>query len=136
MREYPVKLQNHEGIVKKYESQPIVKGGILLYGSSFFTNWQNAAAEVAEASGSVNYAVLNLLDFGAMIAINLAVMNLLPFPALDGGRVLGLVLTTAVEGITRKKIDPKYEGYIHAAGMIILLAFMGFIMLKDIWGLF
>ena len=93
-------------------------------------------SEVAEASGSVNYALLNLLDFGAMIAINLAVMNLLPFPALDGGRVLGLVLTTAVEGITRKKIDPKYEGYIHAAGMIILLAFMGFIMLKDIWGLF
>ena len=58
------------------------------------------------------------------------------FVGEDGGRVLGLVLTTAVEGITRKKIDPKYEGYIHAAGMIILLAFMGFIMLKDIWGLF
>ena len=93
-------------------------------------------SEVAEASGSVSYAVLNLLDFGAMIAINLAVMNLLPVPALDGGRVVGLLLTTAVEGITRKKIDPKYEGYIHAAGMILLLGFMAFIMLKDIWGLF
>lgn len=93
-------------------------------------------SEVAEASGSVSYALLNLLDFGAMIAINLAVMNLLPIPALDGGRVVGLLLTTAVEGITRKKIDPKYEGYIHAAGMILLLGFMAFIMLKDIWGLF
>ena len=93
-------------------------------------------SEVAEASATVSYAVLNLLSFGAMIAINLAVMNLLPIPALDGGRVLGLMLTTAVEGITKKKIDPKYEGYIHAAGMIVLLAFMGFIMLKDIWGLF
>lgn len=93
-------------------------------------------SEVAEVSGTVSYAILNLLDFGAMIAINLAVMNLLPIPALDGGRVVGLLLTTAVEGITRKKIDPKYEGYIHGAGMIVLLAFMGFIMLKDIWGLF
>ena len=93
-------------------------------------------SEVAEASGSVSYAILNLLDFGAMIAINLAVMNLLPIPALDGGRVVGLLLTTAVQGITRKKIDPKYEGYIHGAFMVLLLGFMAFIMLKDIWGLF
>ena len=93
-------------------------------------------SEVAEASGTVSYAVLNLLDFGAMIAINLAVMNLLPVPALDGGRVFGLLVTTGIEAVTKKKIDPKYEGYIHAAGMILLLAFMAFIMLKDIWGLF
>jgi regulator of sigma E protease len=93
-------------------------------------------SEVAEASGSTEYAIMNLLDFGAMIAINLAVMNLLPFPALDGGRVVGLLLTTSVEAITRKKINPKIEGYIHGAGMILLLILMGVIMLKDIWGLF
>ena len=93
-------------------------------------------SEVAEASGSTEYAIMNLLDFGAMIAINLAVMNLLPFPALDGGRVVGLLLTTSVEAITRKKINPKIEGYIHGAGMILLLVLMGVIMLKDIWGLF
>jgi len=93
-------------------------------------------SEVAEASGSFSYALLNLLDFGALIAINLAVMNLLPVPALDGGRVVGLLLTTAIEGITKKKINPKYEGYIHGAGMILLLLLMAVIMLKDIWGLF
>jgi len=93
-------------------------------------------SEVAEESATVSYAILSLLSFGAMIAINLAVMNLLPIPALDGGRVFGLLVTTCIEAITRKKIDPKYEGYIHAAGMIVLLAFMGFIMLKDIWSLF
>lgn len=93
-------------------------------------------SEVADISGSVSYAVLNLFNFGAMIAINLAVMNMLPIPALDGGRVLGVVLTAAVEAVTKKKIDPKYEGYIHAAGMIILIAFMALIMLKDIWELF
>ena len=93
-------------------------------------------SEVAEESGSVSYAVLNLFNFGALIAINLAVMNMLPIPALDGGRALGVVLTAAVEAVTKKKINPKYEGYIHAAGMVVLLAFMAFIMLKDIWGLF
>ena len=60
-------------------------------------------------------------------------MNLLPIPALDGGRTLGVLLTAAVEGITRKKIDPKYEGYIHGAGMILLLGLMAFILFKDIF---
>ena len=92
--------------------------------------------EVAEASDTTEYAIMNLLDFGAMIAINLAVMNLLPFPALDGGRVVGLLLTTSIEAIIKKKINPKFEGYIHGAGMVLLLILMGVIMLKDIWGLF
>jgi regulator of sigma E protease len=62
-------------------------------------------------------------------------MNLLPIPALDGGRALCLLLTTAVEAVTKKKIDPKYEGYIHAAGMVLLLAFVAFVSFKDIWKL-
>ena len=93
-------------------------------------------SDMAQASSSAAGAVLNLLYFGGFIAVNLGVMNLLPIPALDGGRVVALLLTTAVEGITKKKINPKYEGYIHAAGMIILLAFMAFIMFKDIFTIF
>lgn len=95
-------------------------------------------SEVADASPSVGYAILNLTYFGAFIAINLAVMNLLPIPALDGGRVVGLLITTAVEAVTRKKINPKFEGYLHAGGMILLLILMAVIMFKDIfvliWG--
>ena len=91
---------------------------------------------VAEASATRLDALLNMLYFGAFIAINLAVMNLLPIPALDGGRVVGLLLTTAVEGITKKKINPKYEGYLHSAGMILLLGLMAVIMFKDIFVLF
>ena len=90
-------------------------------------------SNVAEASGSVWYAFLNLLYFGGFIAINLAVMNLLPIPALDGGRVVGLLLTAAVEGITRKKVNPNVEGYIHGVGMLLLLALMAVIMFKDIF---
>ena len=93
-------------------------------------------SETAAASKTQFDAVLNLLYFGAFIAINLAVMNLLPIPALDGGRVVGLLLTTAVEAVTRKKIDPKYEGYLHGAGMILLLILMAVIMFKDIIFLF
>ena len=88
--------------------------------------------EVANNSATWVDALLNILYFGAFIAVNLAVMNLLPIPALDGGRVVALLLTTGIEAITRKKLDPKYEGYVHAAGMILLLGLMAVIMFKDI----
>ena len=91
---------------------------------------------VAEASPTMLDALLNMLYFGAFIAINLAVMNLLPIPALDGGRVVGVLITTIVEAITRKKINPKYEGYLHGAGMVFLLGLMAVIMFKDIFVLF
>ena len=90
-------------------------------------------SQVADASETWVDALLNLLYYGAFLAINLAVMNLLPIPALDGGRVVGLLLTTAVEKITRKKINPKYEGYLHAAGMILLLVLMAVILFKDVF---
>ena len=89
----------------------------------------------SESDGFVD-ALLNLLYFGAFIAINLAVMNLLPIPALDGGRIVGVILVSAVEAVTKKKIDPKYEGYLHGAGMILLLGLMAVIMFKDIIWLF
>ena len=93
-------------------------------------------SDMAQQSATAFDAFMNMLYFGGFIAINLAVMNLLPIPALDGGRVVGLLLTTAVEKITKKKIDPKYEGYLHGAGMILLLVLMAVIMFKDIFVLF
>lgn len=93
-------------------------------------------SEVAESSSTKRDALRNMLYFGGFIAINLGVMNLLPIPALDGGRVVGVVITTAVEAVTKKKIDPKYEGYLHGAGMILLLGLMAVIMFKDIFVLF
>ena len=92
--------------------------------------------DVAASSPSWTDALLNLLYFGGFIAVNLAVMNLLPLPALDGGRIVGLMLTTIIEAITRKKINPKYEGYIHAVGMILLLVLMAVITFKDIFTIF
>ena len=74
----------------------------------------------------------NVVYLGGFIAVNLGFMNLLPIPALDGGRIVGVLLTSAIEGITRKKLNPKIEGYIHAVGMVLLLLLMAFIFLKDI----
>ena len=46
---------------------------------------------------------------------------------------MGVLITTAVEAVTKKKINPKYEGYLHGAGMIALLGLMALIMFKDIF---
>ena len=75
----------------------------------------------------------NILILAALIAINLAIMNMLPIPALDGGRVFLLLVTVLIEAVTRKKLNPKYEGYIHAAGMVLLLGLMAFVLFNDIF---
>ena len=68
----------------------------------------------------------------SMLTINLGVMNLLPLPALDGGRILFVI----IEAVTRKKINPKVESYIHFIGIILLLALMVLVSLKDVLQLF
>ena len=93
-------------------------------------------SDMAEASETWVDAILNMLYFGGFIAVNLAMMNLLPIPALDGGRVLALLVTTVIVKITGKPVNPKVEGYIHAVGMILLLGLMAIIMFKDIFTIF
>ncbi len=93
-------------------------------------------SDMAAQSATWVDALLNMLYFGGFIAINLAVMNMLPIPALDGGRVVALLLTTGFEKITKKKINPKFEAYLHGAGMVLLLVLMAVIMFKDIFTIF
>jgi regulator of sigma E protease len=71
--------------------------------------------------------ILNVL---ALITVNLGVMNLLPIPALDGGRLLFLI----IEGIRRKPI--KNEGMIHFIGFALLMVLIVLITFKDIMHLF
>ena len=96
----------------------------------------NLMAETGEQAESTSDAMYNILFLGAFIAVNLALMNLLPIPALDGGRIFLLLVTWLIESVTRKKLDPKYEGYIHGAGMLLLLGLMAFVMLNDIVRIF
>lgn len=64
----------------------------------------------------------------ALISINVGVFNLLPIPALDGGRLFFIL----IEAIRRKPVPAKYEGYIHAAGMVLLMLLMVVITFNDI----
>ena len=89
-------------------------------------------AETGEQAESTSDALYSIFYLAAFVAVNLAIMNLLPIPALDGGRVFLLLVTWVIEHLTRKKLDPKYEGYIHAGGMVLLLGLMAFVMLNDI----
>ena len=89
-------------------------------------------AESGEQAESTADALYSIFYFTAFIAVNLAIMNMLPIPALDGGRVFLLIVTWIIETISKKKLDPKYEGYIHAAGMVLLLGLMAVIMFNDI----
>lgn len=69
-----------------------------------------------------------LLPILCLITVNLGIFNLLPIPALDGGR---LVFITA-EMIFRRPVAKKYEPYVHAAGLILLLGLIGVVTINDI----
>lgn len=88
--------------------------------------------DVGQSAETVSDGFTNIMSLGAFIAINIAVMNMLPIPALDGGRVLFMALTWVIEKISRRKLNPKYEGYVHAAGLMLLLALMVVVMFNDI----
>ena len=92
--------------------------------------------DTGHAAASTRDGVKNVLYLGAFIAINLAMMNLLPLPALDGGRIVCLLLTGIIELVTRRKLNPKYEGYLHTAGMVLLMGLMVFVTFHDMFVIF
>lgn len=75
------------------------------------------------------YMVLYLMFF---ISLNLGIMNLLPLPALDGGRLVFLI----VEGIRRKPVPPEKEGMVHAIGLIALFGLLILLTFNDVIRLF
>ncbi|MCA9391922.1 site-2 protease family protein [candidate division WWE3 bacterium] len=68
-------------------------------------------------SDAAKEGIFPLLQVIALISLNLGIVNLLPFPALDGGRLVFVIF----EGITRKKILAKYEGWLHTIGFVLLM---------------
>lgn len=71
---------------------------------------------------------LNMLNMAILLSANLGVMNLLPIPALDGGRLVFLL----VEVIRRKRVAPEKEGMVHFVGLMVLMVLMVFVLFNDI----
>ena len=83
-------------------------------------------------SYGVIIVIMQMLNIGILLSANLGVMNLLPLPALDGGRLVFMI----VEAIRGKRVPPDKEGWVHGIGMILLLALMAFVMFNDVKKLF
>ena len=92
--------------------------------------------EVGENAETVKDAVGDIAYLAALIAVNLSVMNLLPLPALDGGKILFLAVNSVFMLLFKKKVPPKYENYIHTAGLVLLLGLMVVVCFNDIMKLF
>jgi len=76
--------------------------------------------------------LFTILNFTFLLSANLGVMNLLPLPALDGGRLIFLIL----EAIRRKPINPEKEGMVHFAGFVLLMILAAFVAYNDISRIF
>ena len=76
--------------------------------------------------------ILGILNLAGILSISLAFFNILPIPALDGGRLFFIL----IEGVTRRRVHPRFEEYAHAIGMVILLALIALITLHDFTRIF
>lgn len=84
---------------------------------------------IGQASTQSISTLMLLIGF---ITVNIGVFNLLPLPALDGGRLVFLL----IELVMRRPVNPKYEGAIHATGFILLMGLMLVVTFNDIIKLF
>ena len=89
--------------------------------------------QVTTEAEDFSRASFDFIFFFSLIAVNLAVMNLLPIPALDGGRIFLLLVTWVIERVSRRKLNPKYEAYIHGAGLVLLMGLMVLVLFNDVF---
>lgn len=82
----------------------------------------------AEENYGTSSAILTMLEIVVLLSVNLGILNLLPLPALDGGRLLFML----VEVVRGKPISPEKEGLVHFAGLVVFMVLMVFIMYNDI----
>lgn len=88
---------------------------------------------IAVLTGKVaSLGIMYLLQFAALLSINLAVINILPIPALDGGRILFLI----IEKIKGRPVQQKTEALVHNIGFLLLMGLIVLVTFKDIKNLF
>ena len=123
----------------KYAAKTTVSYGRIVYMSLFdmitgkykLNQLSGPVGITATVSNAAKESLWNVIYLGCIISINLGVMNLLPLPALDGGRLIFII----IEMIRRKPIPAKYEGIVHTVGFAILFVLIIFITFNDIFNL-
>ena len=70
-----------------------------------------------------------VVALSVFISVNLGIMNLLPIPALDGGRLMFIL----IEWVRGKPVPPEKEGIVHLVGFVLLMVLMVALVVKDVW---
>ena len=84
---------------------------------------------IAQMTGeAIKFGHNAVLEMLGLLSLNLAIINILPFPALDGGRLLFVL----IEGFTGKRVKTNWERYIHQIGMVILLLLVILVTVNDL----
>lgn len=105
---------------------------MLLTGAVGINQMSGPVGIVGEIGQAAKDGILYVINFAALIAVNLGIMNVLPLPALDGGRIVFVL----IEMIRKKPVTEKVEGYIHFIGLMLLFLLMIIITFSDIFKLF
>ena len=104
----------------------------MFVGEADFTQVAGPIGIVGMVGEAASFGITALLTFTAIISLNLAVINLLQFPALDGGRLMFVL----IEAVTRKEIPPVWAGRLNLAGFALLMIIMILVTYNDIARLF
>ena len=83
---------------------------------------------MAQEEYAIRSTVITMLFLAALISVAIGIMNLLPIPALDGARLVFLL----IEGIRRKPVSPEREGMVHMVGFVVLIVLLLFVAYRDV----
>ncbi len=122
----PIHLALYEGAKKTYQYTILTAVGLwdffstAITGKSDFSQVTGPVGIVSAVGEAAQTGFANLLFFTALISINLAVINVIPFPALDGGRLLFII----IEAVTRRPMNVKFANYANVTGFALLMLLM------------
>ena len=131
---FPWYLAPYEGLKTTFVEVGNITSGLwqLITGQVSVSNL-GGPVKIAQLTGEVSrMGFIYLLQFTAFLSVNLAILNILPFPALDGGRVLFLV----IEKLRGKRNNQKIEQWVNTVGFMLLLLLMFLVTTHDILNIF
>lgn len=130
---YPIHKALAHGLSYSWQMGAGIIGGLWMVVSGQMASDVVGPVGIAVMAGdALEGGAWSFLAFLGIINLHLGLINLLPFPALDGGRIVFVL----IEMITRRKIPEKWESYVHFAGFAVLITLIILVTGKDIMRLF